>query len=457
MNAKVKKSFKALVGIALAGVMVAAMGWTFSGLAAVSPPSPADPDTPRVVIFSPTDDADRNAQLKSAVLKQLATGPAGSTLHFHLGKEHVASVTLPEGSVNRRKRDPEVKRAAVKIQAAFEAVPPDADGQIDLSGLGAIVQARSGGRAALVSIYADARYLDESQGAFNHVLNHVTTDGSIGHEWSPFQTTEQMEGSKVVWVTPSAEWGSSSRHQSEVRRFNALYIQSLGAQLLRTSDNLGELFNFNVDDPVRITARDTPPGYRQGDRISEATGDQSTQTFTQNNRPADESGTDAIQPADGPEEVLKAAEADKSKIAIVFNWVSDDPGADVDLYVTSQGERGELHYSQIRTPFGRHFGDVRRSGTSTEGHDGDFSRSEWVLIDHSRLQDLTVHANTYRARDKVRLTVIRVYQGERGIRVIDLPESPGDGGTDRNRRGPSAAWNRIALYGHGAREDRDTL
>jgi hypothetical protein len=159
--------------------------------------------------------------------------------------------------------------------------------------------------------------------------------------------------------------------------------------------------------------------------------------------------------ADSPEAVFSDAEQNKGTIAVGVNWTSPDSACDLDLHLSSNGLPGELSFSNQETSWGKHFKDV--TGASTiDPNVEDFQNWEWIRVDHARLHDLVLYLNAYSTTAPARVTIVRVWNGERKSRVIDFNVTEGDGGANHDNRRASPAWARISLYSINANDPPGT-
>lgn len=408
-------------------------------------PDLANPTRAKIVFVAPDSDNKRTQLLKKAVFKAIEEDAPGTRWHlfFAADHEHVASFTIPDSQGQRRFRD--LRTELLKIHAAFDRVDPDADGQVNLPALaGSVRKQLTTETECNIAIYGAPRYLNPDQNAFEHDLVFVTKDGSVGHELSPFQTDIGLpQNCRVVWVTPQTQYGYDEKHMAAIRHFNGFYIQELGGTLLRTTEDLSLLFDFHVAKTMeRLVARHDTPGKFPATSKTEWSGAGGIETveFTDDDLQAPGERLEA-----SPESVLSGAEEDKGTIAIAINWSSADPTCDIDLWLASNGLPGELSFANQTTNWGTHFRDVL-SSSSSEINAEDFQNWEWIRVDHARLHDLVLYLNVYRTSAPVRVTVVRVWNGERKVRVVDLNVTKGDSGANRDNRRASNAWHRISLY-----------
>ncbi|QDV81224.1 hypothetical protein [Planctomycetes bacterium TBK1r] len=414
--------------------------------------------TETVFVFSPTENQQRTDLAKRALFTYVAQQAVpGSWVHVAVGKQQskLASLVVPEGSPRKRIRDRDLRTALTVIHDAFDRPDTTSQGQVNLPALAATVRKlRRTEYPCRVSIYGDPLYLNPEQQGYSHAPGKVTTDASIGYKHSPFQITPPLpKDTRVVWGTPDAAFGLDEQHRAAVRRFNALYIQSLGGSLLRTTEDTSLLFHYETPFAIdRIAAVNSEPGIAEVSVWSEAEEEsEGIGTMKLRTKEINASRSETV------EAVLTAAENDPRTIAIAINWTSADPSCDIDMYLTSNGLPGELFFDNQETTWGTHFKDVVRSETAGEVDVEDFKNWEWLKVDHARLHDLSLYLNVYRTEAPARVTIVRVWNGERKVRVIDLNVSEGDGGLGRNNRRATDAWRRVSLYSFSERDEPGTL
>ncbi len=398
-----------------------------------------------VVIISPDADVSRTRQVKQAFFDAVEYAEAHTRWHVIWGPDHrhIASFDIPSATGPSRFR--QLRKVLPRLHAAFDQVDREADGQVDLPDLAAAVNKQlTSETSCQVAIYGSPRYLNDDQDAFQHNLVYVTKDGSVGHELSPFQTTEKLpKDCLVVWVTPQVNYGYDANHEAAIRHFNGYYIQELGGRLLRTTDDLSLMFDFHAPPNAELlTKKDDSPGKFAATGRRVVSGDETVQTI-------EFSQEDFAVPGDGvdnsPEMVLTAAEEDKGTIALAINWSSADPACDIDMWLASNGLAEELSFKNQEAGWGRHFRDVQTAATAP-ADTKDYRNWEWIQVDHARLHDLVLYLNVYRTTAPARVTIVRVWNGERKVRVIDLSIAQGDGGASRNNRRASGAWCHVALH-----------
>lgn len=406
----------------------------------------ADGPQKAIAVFISLDaDDNRTKLVKKVVFDALEAAEAGTRWHVFLGVDHklLASFDIPEATGQRRFR--ELKAVLPHFHTAFDQIDDEANGQVNVPALaGSVKKQLTTETECHVAIYGSPRYLDPDQDAFQHDLVYVTKDGSVDHELSPFQTSDKLpKNCRVVWVTPQTKYGYDERHMSKIRHFNGYYIQELGGTLLRTTEDASLLFDFQAPEAIeRIAMNYDTPGKFAATAKTIGSGDSEIQTvnFTAENMIVPGSDVE-----DSPEATLSGAEHDKGTIALAINWTSTDDGADYDMYLKSNGLPGELSFISKTTSWGKHFKDVTSSST-TDANVEDYRNWEWISVDHARLHDLVLYINAFRTSAPARVTVVRVWNGERKVRVIDLMGSEGDAGRNRNNRGASTAWHRVALH-----------
>lgn len=438
--------------VLLSTLLVAAIGCGGAHSASAEPPASArldrsssSPTRCTVFFFCPDDNPGRRQLAKKAFFTAVEGAEAHTRWHVFTGRRHDHLITFDIPAATGRRRFRELRGVIATVHKGFDSVPLDADAQVNLPALSATVRAQlTTETSCQVAIYGSPRYLNPDQNAFEHNGVFVTKDGSVGHKLSPFQVSPRLPAdTRVVWVTPINQFGYDERHMAAIRHFNGYYLQEVGGVLLRTTEDIGLLFDFEKPRLLETYVKKDPsPGKYAATVKTVSNGDEEIATveFESNSISAPGCGVE-----ESPESVLASAEQDKGTIALAINWYSTDPSCDIDMRLSSNGLPGELSYGTPVTTWGRHFRDVT-SASSEQARVEDYQNWEWIRVDHARLHDLVLYLNVFRTTAPARVTVVRVWNGERKVRVIDLNVTKGDQAAYRNNRRASEAWRRVSLY-----------
>ena len=436
------KKHRPFLAVALVG-SVLLTGCDTENVSNTSSPGGSKP-TETLLLLSPNANEQRTKAIKAAFFDFVGRVPTGSRIHLVVGPEHshVASFEVPDGLSRSRIR--KLKAVLATIHGAFDQPARGANGQVNLPAIAATVaKVRRTALPFRVAIYGSPLYQDDNQLGFSMGAGTVTTDGSIGHRYSPFQVSTRLPNDcKLVWVTPTADYGLDANHREAVQRFNGFYLQELHGSLLRTTDDPSLLFHFDTPVTVmRIAAIDSRPGVREVSvRTVAEEENKGISTFSFRTNEARRSGD-----IEDIESVLSSAEEDPATIAIAVNWSSTDPECDINLHLQSRDLPGELSFAQQTTTWGQYFNDMW-STSEIDASSKLKHRWEFVRVKHARLHDLTLYLNAYQTTAPARITVVRVWNGERRQRVFDMDVDEGDHGTDRDRAAESPAWIRVDLY-----------
>jgi hypothetical protein len=405
------------------------------------------------VLLCKQNHSDLNQAFKREVFRFLASAETGGIAHIAKGDQHqyLATLEFVKGDGPARFRNKTWKEALPAVHGAFDQVNREHEkGQVNLPLLPQTIERlRRTNLPARIVIFGDPLYVNPRHKGFSHEGGFVTTDASIGAELTPFRLAPSLpKGSKVNWIVPSPTFGVDEEHQYAVTRFNRLYIQRLQSRLLRTTIDPKLAFSFLDDNTPVVEPVEGQPGRRevsfQTVSIEKSKGLATLQMATA------EISRQFQGHEDGPEAVLMGAERQKDRIALAINYFSEDPLCDVDLCIASDGLEGEINFLTPERSWGRLYRDLRKADTSREPFDdAQYKNWEWASIDHARLNDLSLWLNVYQTTKPVRVTVVRVWQGDRKTLVYDFDLSSGDGGANRNNRSASPCWKRIPLYAPG--------
>ena len=380
-----------------------------------------------------------------------ARAQPGDVIHLVSTPSHrpIASLVVPEGNHNARLRDSSVKAATRKLKALFTASSNRGSGQIQLPSVAATVRSlRRTEFPSRVVLIGSPIYDDPRQQGWSMTGGMVPTDGALGAEHSPFNNeTNFPNGTQISWLSATTDWGDDPAHRDAVTRFNRLYLQTRNGQLTRMTADAETAFHFGTTQfPSRVTPSREEPGVKfvavQSDRES---GPMDERKLTVEVDPPRPEPPASVQPptsqAAQVEVALADAEANRDVIGLAINWESQDPSCDLDLYVTSRGETGELYFRQKETSFGRLFRDVTSSGTIS-GDGSNYQNWEWARINHNRWDDLTVWVNVYSSQKPATVRFIRVLNGQREERTFRFHPNPSDAGAARDR---SSLWWKVVF------------
>ncbi|MEO9596045.1 hypothetical protein [Rhodopirellula bahusiensis] len=290
-------------------------------------------------------------------------------------------------------------------------------------------------------VFGSPLYRDPSKAGWNFTEGVVPLDGSIDYEKSPFTTTSKFpDGTEVTWITLDPEWGEDKPHEDAVQHFVKLYLERQNASLVRLTPVASKALVFS------------PRQFTEPESInSEAVGVVSVSYSATRPKP---SGNNVSVPtpgasivSSGPERSLEAViregETNPDTTVIAVTWTSDDPTADVDLWVSTSGEEGELYFGNPVTDWGILYRDVQRTEDNRGGDD--IRRWEYLTISHRDLDRVTLWLNAFKTNKPIEARIVRIFDGVRKERTVTLKTNEGDGGANRFHRARSAAWARVNL------------
>lgn len=384
--------------------------------------------------------------LLAAITHHLNTATPGSRVHVVHGGHSLASFWVPNGTSQTRYRSRYVASAWAKIQQLLKR-PTEGSDQINLPNLATAINSRRDTKLPLrVSIYGSPLYLDPNKQAYNHEGKFVTADNAIDVPPSPWRTKVKLPGDTLVtWITPNALFGYDSVHRQWVNRFNALFIQELGGQLIRTSDKPELLFNHFSPEPIeqvdRIASASNTRIQRSEDSI--IPGGDPTSPFILDQELMGVTGREATDTADRRQAMIAEALRDANRVMVIINWESDDPHCDLDMWLTSNGLEGEVNHANPKLPWAELTRDIQH--TEHASGKADVEKHEGVLIKHGRIEDLTLWINVYRTQAPARVTITRIWNRERKSRTVEIKTVAGDGGRYQRFRVGSTAWKRVNL------------
>ena len=396
--------------------------------------------------------------LLSAIEQHLNTARPGSRVHVVHGGRTVASFWVPNGTGKTRFRSRHVQPAWAKIVRLLSR-STEGSNQIDLPGLATAIKGRHDTRLPLrVAIYGSPLYLDPQKQAYSHQGKFVTADGAIDVEPSPFRTDQKLPaGTRVTWITPDALFGYDSVHRDAVIRFNTLFIQELGGELIRTSDKLELLFNHFSPQPTGRIVRRTDDGNTRVQRSEDSRVENADPTApaTLDQKVMNIASRESADSSDAREAMVAKAMASSNRIAIIITWESEDPNCDLDMWLTSNGLEGEVYHANPQLPWAELTRDVQQ--TRHAAGEPNVEKHEGVLVKHGRLEDLTLWINVFRTRSPATVKITRIWNRERKSRTVQIKTASGDGGQYYNWRSGSAAWKRVNLLRFSAADDPGSL
>lgn len=421
-------------------------------------PANASDRGPTETVWLISESIPKPLELVEAIKQHLNTATPGSRVHVVHGGHSLASFWVPNGTSKTRYRSRYVAPAWAKILQLLES-PTEGSDQINLPNLATAIKARRDTKLPLrVSIYGSPLYLDPNKQAYNHEGKFVTADEAIDVPPSPWRTKVKLaDGTRVTWITPNALFGYDSVHRQWVSRFNALFIQELGGQLIRTSDKPELLFNHFSPEPIepidRIASSSKTRIQRSEDSLIE--GGDPTSPFLLDQELMEAAGREATDTADRREAMIAEALQNTNRVMVIITWESDDPNCDLDMWLTSNGLEGEINHANAKLPWAELTRDVQH--TEHASGEADVEKHEGVLVKHGRIEDLTLWVNVYRTRAPARVTITRIWNRERKSRTVEIKTQAGDGGRFQRFRVGSTAWKRVNLFRFSAADEPGSL
>lgn len=419
-------------------------------LAAPLPTEASGPMPTETIVFLPQSITEPAAVL-AAIEHHLNTARPGSRVHIVHGGKTVASFWVPNGTSKTRFRSRHVKPAWSKIVRLLTS-PTDGSDQVDLPGLATAIKSRHETKLPLrVAIYGSPLYLDPNKQAYSHEGKFVTADGAIDVEPSPFRTDVKLpEGTRVTWVTPDALFGYDTVHRDAVIRFNTLFIQELGGELVRTTDKVELLFNHFPPEPIARIARRTDDGTTRVQRSEDSriANAEPTAPFMLGEQRMRIAEREATQTASDREAMVAEAMTTPDRIMLIITWESEDPHCDLDMWLTSNGLEGEVYHANPKLPWAELTRDVQHTRHASGAPD--VEKHEGVLVKHGRIEDLTLWINVYRTRSPAKVKITRIWNRERKSRTVEIKTASGDGGRFQRFRVGSTAWKRVNLLSFSA-------
>lgn len=357
----------------------------------------------------------------------------------------VGSLIVPDGSPRSRLRHKDVREVIPRMATAFETVG-ETNGNINIPNLAsAVTSIRRSEKTCRIILFGSPIYSDPGKAGWNFDDGGAPLDGSVDAEKSPFSTKFKFpDFTEITWATPGANWGTDKPHEDAVVHFVRYYLQRQNANLVRVTDTPDTALVFN------------PPQFTEPERQESEEFGMRKVSFAAVREKYDGNGAvvptpereqkDIGRPMKSVEEVIRGAEANRDTIALAVTWSSTDPSADLDLYLSSAGNEGELYYDRPITDWGIHYRDVQASGDLNDAAES-YRRWEWVEVHgHHDINRLTLWINVYRSTAPCTVRIVRVLDGVRKERTVEIKCREGDGGLNRNWRAESPAWVRVELF-----------
>lgn len=420
-----------------------------------------------------------NLLVKSLELVTNVTSGSTVTYFQAIDFREIAHLEISGDPNEYRLQDPAVAGALLEVRKYLLFNSPQEtnfSGQLQLPRLVSEIEARRlPRRNAVLVLVGDPRLesVYPAEKAWSMKTGLVPGDGILRTRYpdTPWgvQGRNALRDSTVHWLIDRPNWMMSSAHEQRVKRFLHLWFALQGSAGLCSffgdSDRvfghaarqvavpvmaaeLSSDFSFTMLTDARPVTLITNASILESSELSVA-----QPPVVDRPRPA---GT--LNPAASGEAVKAIRQANllfsslhTNQLGIAVVWFSDDPKADVDLWVRPRraSESGqtdqEISFKQPQIPGGRLHQDLRSS--VTDAQTPDFTETAWeaVTLDDPDFHELTVWLNVF-ATSKPLSGLVRAYYRGRSVDVpFRFEISAGDGAGNRSTREQGPAWLKVEL------------
>ena len=400
--------------------------------------SPADEPTEWFFLVADGLPLEVRAELKERIGHAILTSTAGTLIHVVRTPDHkvIASIAIPDGEGNKRLRDRDLAYSLAQVGRLLDDngdVPPAYREQLALGQLASSYWSlRTTDFPCRVFLFGTANHYSLPEKQWNFADDPLTPPtrfpsiSSLTHPDStlPFNRVgrKAIPGTtEIVWLVAPNWAGNKSREEVLVRFYRHAFSLQIGGTLAKVTSDFEALFEENLTngfskleelvDPLPPRMIEFPPS----DAISSQ-----------------------LQVPSAVSQQFKAALEDPQQSLIAINWSSNDPEADLDLWIGGSQFGDELNYKNMETPFGKLIRDVK--------HPGEFEQNEilgkWevAILKGVDPHQLDWWLNTYTSNgSKIHTKLVTIINGRQVVKEFDL-DSTGDEAKGKMTRKRSPAW-----------------
>lgn len=418
-------------------------------------PASAEPPPHVVVATAPGIPSPLREPVARAAGELLYRGEPGTRVTVLAGRESriVADVSVPTGPTVLRQQ-----RVAAAIGATVQSIlgAKEMDGPFPVMSVLDLVATQLKATNATVILVGPTFFHDARHESFSFTKGWPS-DGHLGAgiDGSIFSTVErahQLDGMSVHWLVTDAGTARNENHARGVARFWHLYVASQGGVLPSYSPDPVIVFDnaragrtqvvnappFNpADSEVVMRSWSVEVAHQETLRKPAVN---LTNVVIQTNVIV---ATNRVVRSNVVENTAMMPRVATGNTGIGIGWTSPrGERVDLDLYVRSPRDGGELNYKNTRTATGRYFRDITQSLQATD----DNWRSLWEFVELQGDQlpgEVWIHL--YHGRGPVSGEVRVQYRGREHAIPFTFPVVQRAGGLFGGSRHTDERWLRIDL------------